>query len=105
MSVTSRRARSTLRANRWAARRWLANTGHHHLADFLDVLADSTAPMEGAWHLGQKMEEALTMPQIVSGRRACSYRATGEVLDSAIADEIAAGWVDPNFRHVIAFLR
>lgn len=81
--------------------------GGQSTRDGYDVLADSSAPTElvprGAWHLGQEMEEALTLPQIVSGRRACSYRAKGEVLDSAIADEIAAGRVDPNFRHVIAF--
>jgi hypothetical protein len=32
-----------------------------------------------------------------------SYRAKGEVLDSAIADEVAAGRVDRDFRHVVAF--
>lgn len=75
--------------------------------DGYDVLADSTAPTEliprGAWHLGEEMEQALTVPQIVSGRRLCSYRAKGEVLDSAIADEIAAGRVAPDFRHAVAF--
>ncbi|TDV43707.1 hypothetical protein [Actinophytocola oryzae] len=72
-----------------------------------DVLADSVSPSElvprGAWHLGEEMEQALTVPQIVSGRRLCSYRAKGEVLDSAIADEITAGRVASDFRHVIAF--
>jgi hypothetical protein len=75
--------------------------------DGYDVLADSTAPTElvprGAWHLGEEMEQALTVPQIVSGRRLCSYRAKGEVLDSAIADEIIAGRVASSFRHAIAF--
>lgn len=32
-----------------------------------------------------------------------SYRAKGEVLDSAIADKIAEGRVVSNFRHVVAF--
>ncbi|MFL6119667.1 hypothetical protein [Actinophytocola sp.] len=72
-----------------------------------DVLADSLAPTEvvrrGAWHLGQEMDEALTVPRIVTGRRECSARAKGEVLDAAIADEIAAGNIAPGFRHVIAY--
>jgi hypothetical protein len=32
-----------------------------------------------------------------------SARAKGEVLDAAIADEIAAGHVAPSYRHVIAY--
>jgi hypothetical protein len=75
--------------------------------DGYDILADSTRPTElvprGAWHLGEEMEKALTVPQIVSGRRLCSYRAKGEVLDSVIADEISAGRVAQDFRHAIAF--
>jgi hypothetical protein len=75
--------------------------------DGYDILADSTTPTElvprGAWHLGAEMDQALTMPQIVSGRRLCSYRAKGEVLDSAIADEIADGRVAQDFRHAVAF--
>lgn len=75
--------------------------------DGYDTLADSTRPTElvprGAWHLGEEMEQALTVPQIVTGRRLCSYRAKGEVLDSAIADEIADGRVAPEFRHAVAF--
>jgi hypothetical protein len=81
--------------------------GGQSTRDGYDVLADSTAPTElierGAWHLGQEMEQSLTLPQIVRRRRICSSRAKGEVLDSAIADEIAAGRVNPEFRHVIAF--
>ncbi len=81
--------------------------GGQSTRDGYDILADSTAPTEliprGAWHLGEEMEHALTLPQIVSGRRLCSYRAKGEVLDSAIADEIAAGRVRPDFRHAVAF--
>ena len=81
--------------------------GGQSTRDGYDVLADSTAPTElvprGAWHLGEEMEQALTVPQIVSGRRLCSYRAKGEVLDSAIADEIAASRVAPDFRHAVAF--
>jgi hypothetical protein len=72
-----------------------------------DVLADSTAPTEliarGAWHLGQEMDDALTLPQIVTGRRECSYRAKGQVLDSAIAHELEAGTIAPGYRHVIGF--
>jgi len=75
--------------------------------DGYDILADSTRPTElvprGAWHLGEEMEKALTVPQIVSGRRLCSYRAKGEVLDSVIADEISAGRVAQDFRHAVAF--
>jgi hypothetical protein len=48
--------------------------------DGYDVLADSTTPTEliprGAWHLGEEMEQALTVPQIVSGRRLCSVDCT-----------------------------
>jgi hypothetical protein len=72
-----------------------------------DVLADSLAPAElirrGAWHLGQEMDGALTLPRIVQGKRECTARAKGEVLDAAIADEIAAGHIAPGFRHVIAY--
>jgi hypothetical protein len=32
-----------------------------------------------------------------------SARAKGEVLDAAVADEIAAGNVAPGYRHVIAY--
>ncbi len=51
--------------------------------DGYDVLADSTAPTEliprGAWHLGEETEQALTVPQIVSGRRLCSVDCTKSV--------------------------
>jgi hypothetical protein len=49
-----------------------------------DVLADSLAPTEvvrrGAWHLGQEMDEALTVPRIVTGQRECSVDCTKSVL-------------------------
>jgi hypothetical protein len=54
--------------------------GGQSTRDGYDVLADSTAPTElvgrGAWHLGEEMEQSLTLPQIVSGRRLCSVDCT-----------------------------
>lgn len=81
--------------------------GGQVVSDGYDVLADSFTPTHlvrrGAWHLGEEMENALTVPQVVDGRRECTYRAKGEVLDAAIADELVAGRIAPVFRHVIGY--
>ena len=81
--------------------------GGQAVSDGYDVLADSFTPTHlvrrGAWHLGEEMENALTVPQVVDGRRECTYRAKGEVLDAAIADELVAGRIAPAFRHVIGY--
>ncbi|MEU4770309.1 hypothetical protein AB0H12_44580 [Actinosynnema sp. NPDC023794] len=81
--------------------------GGQEVGEGYDVLADSFAPTRlirrGAWHLGRELEQALTVPQVASGRRECSYRAKGEVLDAAIADELAAGRIAAGYRHAIGF--
>lgn len=73
-----------------------------------EVLSDSRAPdrmhMRGTrWRLSDELRAAGTVPQIAHGRRLCSHRAKGEVLDKWIADEMAAGRIAPGFRHVIGF--
>ncbi|CRK56938.1 hypothetical protein [Alloactinosynnema sp. L-07] len=54
--------------------------GGQAVSDGYDVLADSFAPTHlvrrGAWHLGSEMDAALTVPQVVDGRRECSVDCT-----------------------------
>lgn len=67
------------------------------------VLDDSRAPqrmhMTGPWRLSDELAATGTVPQIVSGRRLCSYRAKGSVLDRWIEAEFGG---EPH-RHVIGF--
>lgn len=60
--------------------------------DGIVVLDDTRTPtrmhMRGPWSLSDELEATGTVPQIVSGRRLCSYRAKGEVLDAWIAAEL-----------------
>lgn len=67
------------------------------------VLDDSRSPtrmhMRGPWSLSDELERTGTVPQIVSGRRLCSYRSKGEVLDRWIARELAG----QPYTHVIGF--
>lgn len=72
--------------------------------DRYEVLSDSRRTtrmvMRGSrWRLSDEMFAAGTVPQIVSGRRLCSYRAKGQVLDWWVADEFGG---DP-YRHVVGF--
>lgn len=73
-----------------------------------EVLSDTRTPermhMRGTrWRLSDELRAAGTVPQVAHGRRLCSHRAKGEVLDRWIADEVSAGRVAPGFRHVIGF--
>jgi hypothetical protein len=74
--------------------------------DGITVLQDTRQPrrlhLDGVFKLSDENRVTGTMPQL-SGVRKCSVHAKGEVLDAAIADEIAAGHVAPGYRHVIAY--
>jgi hypothetical protein len=71
-------------------------------ADGIVVVDDSTTPEvsypAGPWRLSDELARAGTVPQYASGRRLCSIRAKGSVLDRWIADHVAGP-----YRHVIGF--
>lgn len=52
----------------------------------------------GPWRLSQELIAAGTVPQYASGRRLCSIRAKGSVLDRWLAEHVPGP-----FRHVIGF--
>ncbi|WP_158886176.1 hypothetical protein [Amycolatopsis anabasis] len=73
-----------------------------------EILDDSTAPqrmiMRGNhWTLADELLRAGTVPQVAHKERKCSARAKGDVLDWFLADEIKAGRLAPDFRHIIGF--
>lgn len=73
-----------------------------------EILDDSRSPqrmhMRGTgWALSHELRSAGTLPQIAHGKRICSYRAKGQVLDWWIADEIAKGTISAGFCHVIGY--
>ncbi|ATY17130.1 hypothetical protein CU254_41885 (plasmid) [Amycolatopsis sp. AA4] len=85
----------------------IARAGQSKSAGY-EILDDSTAPrrmfMRGNhWRLSDELLRAGTVPQVAHGRRICSARAKGDQLDAFMADEIAAGRLAPDFRHVIGF--
>jgi hypothetical protein len=61
--------------------------------DGIRVLSDSTATtrmfMRGPWRLADELSAAGTVPQVAAGKRLCSYRAKGWVLDQWAALEYA----------------
>ena len=67
------------------------------------VLDDSRRPqkmiMAGPWRLSDELRASGTVPQIASGRRLCSWRAKGSILDAWYADEHQGA----PFRHVVCF--
>ena len=67
------------------------------------VLDDSRRPrrmvMRGPWRLSDELRASGTVPQIVSRRRLCSWRAKGSILDAWYADEYGGA----PFRHVVCF--
>ncbi|MGK5677622.1 hypothetical protein [Actinoplanes sp. URMC 104] len=71
--------------------------------DRYDVLSDSRRTermvMRGRWRLADEQFRAGTVPQTASGRRLCSYRAKGQVLDWWVADEFGGA----DYRHVVGF--
>ncbi|WP_247673358.1 hypothetical protein [Micromonospora sp. C51] len=69
-----------------------------------EVLSDSRRTsrmvMQGSrWRLRDEQQANGVVPQVASGRRWCSYRAKGQVLDWWVADEFAGG----EYRHVVGF--
>ena len=57
-----------------------------------------TSHVAGPWRLSDELVAAGTVPQYASGRRLCSIRAKGSVLDRWLAANVAG-----EFRHVIGF--
>lgn len=81
----------------------LARAGQSDTARY-EVLSDSRRTtrmvMAGTrWRLRDEVSVAGTVPQLASGRRLCSYRAKGQVLDWWVADEFGGG----EYRHVVGF--
>lgn len=72
-------------------------------SDGIMILSDSTGTrlmhMRGPWRLSDELTAAGTVPQVSSGRRLCSYRAKGWVLDQWAAQEYAGA----QRVHVIGF--
>jgi hypothetical protein len=70
--------------------------------DGITVVDDSRSPTvshrSGPWRLSDELAAAGTVPQYASGRRLCSIRAKGSVLDRWIDTH-----VDGPYRHVIGF--
>ncbi|GAB3977447.1 hypothetical protein GCM10029978_067180 [Actinoallomurus acanthiterrae] len=68
-----------------------------------DVLDDSTQPqrmhMAGRWRLSDELRAAGTVPTYAHGKRLCSWRAKGSVLDRWRADHLPG----EHFIHVIGF--
>lgn len=72
--------------------------------DGYEVLSDSRQTthmiMEGTrWRLRYELFTAGTVPQVASGKRLCSFRAKGQILDWWAADEFGG----TPYRHVIGF--
>ena len=80
----------------------VARAGRHE-ADGITVLGDSRAPrvlhLGGVYRLSSELAAAGTTPQVASGRRLCSLKFKGFVLDTWIASELGS---EP-FRHVMGF--
>ena len=68
----------------------------------ISVVDDSRAPTtshrQGPWRLSDELVRAGTVPQFASGRRLCSIRAKGSVLDRWIASNLKGP-----YRHVLGF--
>jgi hypothetical protein len=66
------------------------------------VLSDTRSPermvMRGPWRLSDEMRGAGTLPSKRNGRRWCSERAKGQVIDAWIADNL-----EPGYTHVVGF--
>jgi hypothetical protein len=66
------------------------------------VLSDTRYPesmiMRGPWRLSYEMRAAGTLPSKRNGRRWCSERAKGQVLDAWVADHL-----EPGYTHVVGF--
>lgn len=66
------------------------------------VLSDSRDTqrmiMRGPWWLSMEMRAAGTLPSMRNGRRWCSERAKGQVLDAWVADHMEPGYI-----HVVGF--
>lgn len=66
------------------------------------VLSDTCSPrrmhMRGPWRLSDEMRAAGTLPSVRNGRRWCSERAKGDVLDWWVADNM-----EPGYTHVVGF--
>ena len=71
--------------------------------DGVVVLADTDSPERlvrtGPWTLANELVTAGTVPQVATGRRLCTHKHKGWVLDRAIADITKCG----AYRHVIGF--
>ena len=71
-------------------------------SDGIVVVDDSRQPSRshrhGPWRLSDELRSAGTVPQYAAGRRLCSIRAKGSVLDRWLAEHI-----EGSFRHVIGF--
>lgn len=71
--------------------------------DGIVVLDDSRSParlrMRGPWALSDELRTSGTVPQVATGRRLCSIKFKGWVLDTWIAAELG----DRPFRHVLGF--
>lgn len=71
--------------------------------DGYDILDDSRSPermyMVGRWRLSDEMRSAGTVPTFAGGKRWCSWRAKGSVLDRWRADHLPG----VRYRHVIGF--
>jgi hypothetical protein len=80
----------------------IARKGPSRAFDGYTVLSDSAAPAElfldGAYKLGDEMNDNGTVPQ-VGGTRKCSIKAKGEPLDDFLADELG----EAPFLHAIGF--
>lgn len=72
-------------------------------ADGYAVLSDSRSTdalyLEGVYKLSDELRAAGTVPQVASGKRLCSQKFKGWVLDSFLADDLGGR----SFRHVMGF--
>ena len=72
-------------------------------SDGVCILSDTTAPAtlvrRGPWTLADELRSAGTVPMVASGRRLCTHKHKGWVLDQVIADVVG----DQPFRHIIGF--
>lgn len=65
----------------------------HRYVVLSDSRATGTMQMQGPWRLSDEMRSAGTLPSVRRGRRWCSDRAKGEVIDWWVNDNCPAGYI------------
>ncbi|RJQ66167.1 hypothetical protein D5S17_35670 [Pseudonocardiaceae bacterium YIM PH 21723] len=71
---------------------------HHRYSVLSDTRSPRLMHMRGPWRLSHEMRSGGTLPSVRNGRRWCSERAKGEVLDWWVNDNMPSGYT-----HVVGF--